>query len=190
MRCREELKDRDFDLFKVNRDYQFTKSTYDEKFYFYTESKHAGHDYSSLEKTTLELKQVMDSLLPIIRTKAAGRDSVQHQIDALEGPVDSLAGLIQGKTQEIAKLGERMNAIKSRTIKVKQTILPDYEPNEFENPIIRVDRCMSCHGGIDNPEFANAPQPFTAHPRMDEYFANHPPEKFGCTPATTDRDRP
>jgi mono/diheme cytochrome c family protein len=177
-----ELKDRDFDLFKVNREYQFTKSTYDEKFYFYTEAKHAGHDYSDLERETESLKRVMDSLLPIIRVKAAGRDSIQHAIDALEGPIDSLAGLIQGKTQEISKLNERLAAIESRPIKVKQIILPDYEPNEFENPIIRVDRCMTCHVGIDKPEFAGAPQPFAAHPRMDEYFKNHPVEKFGCTP--------
>lgn len=177
-----QLKDREFDLFKVNREYQFTKSTYDEKFYYYTEAKHAGHDFSGIEAETDALKRVMDSLLPIIRTMAAGRDSVQHQIDALTGPVDSLSGLIQGKTQEITKLNERLTAIGDRVIKVKQTVLPDYEPNEFENPIIRVDRCMSCHVGIDKPEFAGAPQPFTAHPRMDEYFKQHPPEKFGCTP--------
>lgn len=177
-----ELKDRDFDLFKVNRKYQFTKSTYDEKFYYYTEAKHAGHDYATLEAETDELKRVLDSLLPIILVKAAGRDSMQYQIDVLEGPVDSLSGLIQGKTQEITKLNERLSAIGARAIKIKQTVLPDYEPDEFENPIIRVDRCMTCHGGIDKPEFAGAPQPFTAHPKMDEYFKDHPIEKFGCTP--------
>ncbi len=177
-----EFKDRDFDLFKVNREYQFTKSTYDEKFYYFTEAKHAGHDYSSLETETDGLKRTMDSLLPIIRMKAAGRDSVQHQIDALEGPVDSLSGMIQGKTQEITKLNERLAAIGDRAIKIKQMVLPDYEPDEFNNPIIRVDRCMTCHGGIDKAEFAGAPQPFTVHPRMDEYFKDHPIEKFGCTP--------
>ena len=178
----EQLKEREFDLFKVNREYQFTKSTYDEKYYFYTEARHGGHDYSSLQDETDRLKQIMDSLLPIIRVKAAARDSVQHQMDAVEAPVDSLAGLLQGRTQEITKLGERLSAIKDRTIKVKQMVLPDYEPNEFENPIIRVDRCMTCHVGIDKPEFAGAPQPFSVHPRMDDYFKQHPIEKFGCTP--------
>ena len=69
----EQLKDREFGLFKVNREYQFpTKSTYDEKFYYYTEAKHAGHDYASIEAETDALKRIMDSLLPIIRAKAAG----------------------------------------------------------------------------------------------------------------------
>jgi len=176
------LKERDFDLFGVNRDYQFTKSTYDEKYYYFTEAKHAGHDYSSQQAETDRLKVIMDSLLPIIRVKVSARDSVQSQINALESPVDSLAGLLQGKTQEITKLNERLAAIGDRTIKVKQMVLPDFEPNEFENPIIRVDRCMTCHVGIDKAEFAGAPQPFAAHPQMDEYFKKHPIEKFGCTP--------
>lgn len=42
----------------------------------------------------------------------------------------------------------------------------------------RVDRCITCHRGYDNPEFAAVPQPLTYHARL---LASHPPEKFGCT---------
>lgn len=42
-----------------------------------------------------------------------------------------------------------------------------------------VDRCVSCHTGIDNPAMANAPQPFRQHP--GEFLAQHPVEKYGCT---------
>ncbi len=179
---RDDLKRRDFDLFKINRRYQFTKSVYDEKFYEYTEAKHSGHDVAELESVTNRLKGEMDSLLPIIRTMAAGRDSVQHRIDEWERPLDSLAGALQGKTQEITQLAERMEAIKARPLKIKQIVLPDYEPNEFRNPIIRVERCQTCHLGIDRSEMADAPQPFTTHPKREVYFKAHPPEKFGCTP--------
>ena len=41
----------------------------------------------------------------------------------------------------------------------------------------RVDRCESCHLGVDDPRFHDALQPFKTHPDAD----SHPFEKFGCT---------
>lgn len=43
----------------------------------------------------------------------------------------------------------------------------------------RTDRCITCHVGIENPSFADAPQPLSAHP--GELLKTHPPDKFGCT---------
>jgi cytochrome c2/nitrate reductase cytochrome c-type subunit len=43
----------------------------------------------------------------------------------------------------------------------------------------RVDRCVSCHRGIDDPVFRGAPEPFAAHP--GRWLDTHPPERFGCT---------
>ena len=40
----------------------------------------------------------------------------------------------------------------------------------------RIDRCVTCHTGIDNGKLANAPQPFRSHPPIP-----HDTEKFGCT---------
>ncbi len=44
----------------------------------------------------------------------------------------------------------------------------------------RVDRCGTCHLGIDDPAFAAAPQPFSSHPGT--WLATHPIDRFGCTP--------
>jgi mono/diheme cytochrome c family protein len=43
----------------------------------------------------------------------------------------------------------------------------------------RVDRCGTCHLGIDDPAFAGAPQPFSAHPGT--WLTTHPMDRFGCT---------
>lgn len=40
----------------------------------------------------------------------------------------------------------------------------------------RIDRCISCHVGYDNPDLGSLPQPFTTHPDMP-----HDPREFGCT---------
>jgi mono/diheme cytochrome c family protein len=44
-------------------------------------------------------------------------------------------------------------------------------------PLNRVDRCETCHLGVDDPRFKNAPQPYKTHPNADR----HSFEKFGCT---------
>lgn len=43
----------------------------------------------------------------------------------------------------------------------------------------RIDRCASCHLGIENPDLNKAEQPFTMHPGT--FLEDHPVEKYGCT---------
>ncbi|MCH7471347.1 c-type cytochrome, partial [bacterium] len=73
-------------------------------------------------------------------------------------------------------------------------LLADYAPTPAERAVIRskpleitqvfnkeihlVDRCITCHAGMSDARFANAPQPSTAHP--DVNLAAHPLDKFGC----------
>ncbi len=40
----------------------------------------------------------------------------------------------------------------------------------------RIDRCISCHVGFDNPSAGNLEQPFNSHPKIP-----HDPREFGCT---------
>jgi len=49
--------------------------------------------------------------------------------------------------------------------------------------IQQVDRCETCHLGVDKPTYtaSDVPREFRTHPRRDMLLASHPPEKFGCT---------
>jgi mono/diheme cytochrome c family protein len=49
----------------------------------------------------------------------------------------------------------------------------------FLNDLNRVDRCVSCHVGIENPAFEGAEQPLGAHP--GNLLESHPVDRFGCT---------
>ncbi len=51
----------------------------------------------------------------------------------------------------------------------KQLYLPE---------LAAVDRCTSCHLGVENPAAVDAAQPLRRHP--GEILAQHPPDKFGC----------
>lgn len=53
-------------------------------------------------------------------------------------------------------------------IELRQIVVPELDT---------VDRCTSCHLGVDDPTYAGAEQPFAYHPDHDL----HPFERFGCT---------
>ncbi|MHC4797152.1 MAG: c-type cytochrome, partial [Planctomycetota bacterium] len=55
-------------------------------------------------------------------------------------------------------------------IKFNQIFLPQLK---------RIDRCTTCHIGIDDPRMAEAPLPIRAH--SQDIFKHHPIDKFGCT---------
>ncbi len=52
---------------------------------------------------------------------------------------------------------------------IKQLYLPD---------LGRIDRCTTCHLGVTDSAFRNAPEPFREHALL---LDSHPPDKFGCT---------
>ena len=75
---------------------------------------------------------------------------------------------------------------------VKQVVLEDikYDNNFKYVPV--VDRCTSCHLGIDKPGYEDAPQPYTTHPDLDLYITDaspHPFQEFGCTSCHAGRSR-
>ena len=76
--------------------------------------------------------------------------------------------------------------------KVHQVVVADvkYDVNFASVPV--VDRCTSCHLGIDNPDYVDAPQPYTTHPNLDLYLTSsspHPINNFGCTSCHAGRSR-
>ncbi|HLG18222.1 MAG TPA: c-type cytochrome [Bdellovibrionota bacterium] len=50
---------------------------------------------------------------------------------------------------------------------------------EYLEELGRVDRCVTCHLGIENPKMADVPQPLKSHPGF--LLKSHPPQRFGCT---------
>ena len=55
-------------------------------------------------------------------------------------------------------------------IEIRQAFLPEWN---------RIDRCVTCHVGIDNPAMKGEAQPLTTHP--GDILHHHPADKFGCT---------
>jgi mono/diheme cytochrome c family protein len=61
-------------------------------------------------------------------------------------------------------------------------IARQFDPNMeqyFLTGLDRVDRCTTCHAGLEDPRMTDQPEPFTTHP--GRYLEFHDPARFGCT---------
>ncbi len=55
-------------------------------------------------------------------------------------------------------------------VQIQQAFVPTLEA---------VDRCVTCHPGVEDPRMKDQPQPYRTHP--GDYLEHHPANKFGCT---------
>ena len=115
---------------------------------------------------------------------------VQAEIDEIEAPKKKLEAELADLAKERRAIETKLDGMKTkigllsveRIPTIRQIVLPDFDLNNFEQPVDRVDRCTSCHIGIDKKGFEGLEQPLATHPKRDLYLVKHPPEKFGCTP--------
>lgn len=63
-----------------------------------------------------------------------------------------------------------VRSARSFRVEIRQIVVPDLDA---------VDRCITCHVGLDDPRMDDVPQPFTVHP--EPFLQDHEMEKFGCT---------
>ncbi|MDG2307287.1 MAG: c-type cytochrome [Candidatus Binatia bacterium] len=114
---------------------------------------------------------------------------IQAELDEIHAPVKAVQREMATHETDRAAVEIRLSNMKSVVANIemapiatiKQIVLPDFDVNNFEQPVDRVDRCTSCHMGINKAGFEDAPQPWTTHPDQDPLMRAHPPEKFGCT---------
>lgn len=64
----------------------------------------------------------------------------------------------------------QVKAARGFGVEIRQIVVPD---------LARIDRCVSCHLGLDDPRMRNEPKPFSTHP--GDHLENHEIDKFGCT---------
>ena len=72
---------------------------------------------------------------------------------------------------KIAKTDKEREDIRKEPLVIKQIMIDHFKRTSH------VDRCMTCHLGADNPDFASVGMPFTYCPQLED----HPAERFGCS---------
>ena len=136
------------------------------------------------------------------------RDQIQRQIREQRAKVTELSGKRDTLTQDAALLRRKLDSIAENfpnifrnlpvvdfidpNIEVQQVLVRNVTEDLNFTQVPRIDRCQTCHLGIDNPAYAEAAQPFRTHPNLELYVAPeslHPRDDFGCTSCHEGRGR-
>ena len=207
-----ELKDKHYDQ---NMKFQSHKANVEAlKYLVESENAHANHGPSSRDEYNAALEK-----LDLLRL---AREDTEIEIGLLESQIKDIRFIVKKKQDDLDKYTKQYTLTENKLgkldrsrmsmanklgdivrdlpildfldpyYKVNQIVVADvkYDVNFAAVPV--VDRCTSCHLGIDNPDFSDAPQPYTTHPNLDLYVTSnspHPMNNFGCTSCHGGRSR-
>lgn len=178
---------------EVDQEDKFIKSELEEAWYEHDHAVQQGRNTKLYLETIRELDKEKAKLDPQLEGARQKREQVKEEIKKLHAGVKELETQLSKMASErdkwlrvmenvTIKLGGPLSIYKIPNI--RQVVLDEFDRNNFDQPVARVDRCQSCHIAANRPGFENEPQPFRTHSRREVLLADsaHPPGKFGCTP--------
>jgi len=190
------------------QNYKFSKAELDAAKYRY-EAALAHHgknladvkqEFFDLDKEVNDLKLAVENSNTKLEEKSAVIDLCGQELDNLQKRQRQLAGQAKVLELKLAKIDPDKMSFANRIgdlardlpvldlanpkVKIEQVVLNDLTDDVKFMRVPKVERCITCHLGIANPDYVNAPQPYTTHPDLELFVANNSPhalEEFGCT---------
>jgi len=169
---------------EVNQDLRFTRSELDEAFYWYDKARHGGKDYSVELALVRRLQERERQLDPQVAEARQAFDEARERVRRFDRTVREIEDRIAEITAEADRLVRQQDTIRQRPLELQQVVVEGLDKNEFHVSILRVDRCQTCHLGVDRPGFEELPpadKVFETHPNREAILGNHPVSRFGCT---------
>ncbi len=157
------------------------RALYDQSYFYLQEAIRQGHNKEAEQREVDEAKTQLDQIQPIAEKAEAARDAIKAKIEAKQKQMKALEAARREAASAISFQERRLQGIASRTYDIHQLVLREYERNNFNEPLMKVDRCQTCHLGINRAGFEKAPQPFRTHPDRRLYLSKHEFNKVGCT---------
>lgn len=122
------------------------------------------------------------------------RDQLSRQLDLYLRKLDKTDPIEMSFANQTADLLRDLPVIDlaNPNFKIDQIVLKEIREDVNFASVPRVDRCVTCHMGIANPEYAKEEQPYKTHPNLELYIdkdSPHPMEEFGCTSCHNGRSR-
>ncbi|MBM3984618.1 MAG: c-type cytochrome, partial [Planctomycetes bacterium] len=210
-RMRLEWEELDSRLFLAEQGHKFAKSEFDALRYNFEELRIAhGGDEARLATSDAE----MDAMTARLAELQAGFDAAFAAREAKKAEMDAVTARATQAAKDLAALTESRDLAAARlerigpgifndyirnapiadmlapTLKVDQIVLEKLKDNYNFMYVGKIDRCTTCHVGIDDTAFAGAEwdepgkRVFAAHPRLDLFVSDsspHPKGQFGCT---------
>jgi len=167
------------------------KSEIEAAWYEYDHALQQGHSTQDEKHTLDSLEAEAKALDAQFRTAQEQRDQLQKEIDEIHLEVQQWDDKVQELNTTKERIQQRLDGYVLLSFNgfavpkiptIQQTVLLEFDRGNFDTPLSRVDRCQSCHVGIDKNGFEDQPNPHKTHPDKEVLLGAHPPEKFGCTP--------
>ena len=182
---------------------------------------HDASDHSLDANTFIYKEQYNDAIDKVNNLKLI-KEAYNLEVTDIESLLKKLASELKTSENELNEYLKEVNLINNKLAKLDRTQMsylnqlgdlvrdlpildfmdPYYKVNQIVAHDIKydvnfasvpsVDRCTSCHLGINNPDYKDAPQPFTSHPDLDLFVSSsspHPFEQYGCTSCHSGRGR-
>ena len=204
------------DFYEANMDYLGLKASADAEKYNYEVAKlHNETNYLKIESAYFQLLDDLDKLKLKKEDRELSVIGIENKIKNLGKEKEQAYSELNKVLKEVNILDRKLNKLDRNKMdfankvgdvirdlpiidflspyyKVDQVVLPDikYNVNFAQVPV--VDRCTSCHLGIANPDYIDAPQPYTTHPNLELYVSSSSPhsfDQFGCTTCHEGRPR-
>ncbi len=179
-RLKENLEKLKLKAFEKVQEFAFAKANFDEAYFELNEGIRHGNDITEIAKHVEDLQRQIARLKPIAEKAESDRDAANAKIQAKNKVLTDLKKRRREVAREVIGLERRLEAIGKRTLEIKQIVLPAYERNNFGEPVLRADRCQTCHLGANRAGFKSMKEPFTTHPDKNFYLKKHDIGQIGC----------
>ena len=206
-RIQNELNDLEGEEYRIDQDYRFTKADIDVARYDYEEA--AQHKARSADKKKKDLDDKVrrwEDLRQKLEDVKARRADLQAKLGELEKTRLTAEAEKKELLAEQTRLNERLAKLESgfvsfvRNMPVLDLANPSLRVNQImpanlSDDVIftatpKVDRCTTCHLGIDKKGYESADQPYRTHPNMEMYLRGpHAIDNIGCTACHQGRGR-
>lgn len=138
-------------------------------------------EYLYTKDRTKERKVILDKLKEEAGESLSIVEKVKARLAEMQGRKIALTTQIEKYENELDQFVAPINKLQERlTLLTKKR--PGLQEYQIHIPALNeVDRCKSCHLGIDREESISDEQPFKKHPGSYIFLKNHPLKDFGCT---------
>ena len=208
--------------YKATMDYLFQKAEVDGLKYLYEDEIVHSKEHSDGHHTSYLYKDKYFSELEKMNALKLEKENYELQVSTIENTLKTLKSDLKLSEEELNKYLKEVDLLNTKLTKLDRSkmsylnqlgdLVRDLPILDFMDPYYRVnqvvahdikydvnfasvpsvDRCTSCHLGIDNADYKDAPQPFTSHPDLDLFVytsSPHPFEEYGCTSCHSGRGR-
>lgn len=138
---------------------KFAKSVLDNKFYVYKHALQHNEPYDDAKADYDKLNQSIIDQTAALKEQQKGLDELKAKIAAYDDKVSGFEKQIEDLKKPLVEAQSKIDNIDFRSIDIRQTVVDDFGKggNIYWG---RVDRCMTCHAGIDKPGMEDATKAF------------------------------